>query len=417
MRSFGGCLFPPPSSRIMSPTVAEDRLPSLFIIPLVRLFVAILLFIALLYRQPELSVLAIVVLGLVSGLKVWSRYALSGLFVRGTVDRERAFPGETVVLGLEVENRRFLPAWVQAGVLLPSPLLGSDKDLLTGDSGLLSYQKAVFRWELEARKRGCHTVGPVRLRAADFLGFFPREKAEPLLLRILIYPRIVPVRPISLPRRELFGVPGRQSPVEDPIYILGTRDYQQRRPAKAIHWKASARHDRLQEKVYESSTQQKVLLVIEAGRYAEDRAEDEFERTLEASASLSRILDEQGFSVGLISNGKITGDERSWVRVSRDRGGMTAILEVMARLRMEASEGMGDLLGRWPWMSWGLSCVYFSYDFEGFPPEVESYFWERKIPVLLVLCGPETGPHGLPGMSGVKAILLEDLLAEEEARA
>ncbi len=416
MRSYRGCLFPRPSSKIMSPST-EDRLPSLFIVPLVRFFVIILLFIALLYRQPELSVLAIVVLGLVSGLKVWSRYALGGLFVRGTVDRERAFPGETLVLGLEVENRRFLPVWVQAGFRLSSSLLIPDTGPQTRDSGLLSYQKAGFRWELKAGKRGWYPVGPVRLRVSDFLGFFPREKIESLPLGVLIYPRIVPIRPVSLPRRELFGVPGRQSPVEDPIYILGTRDYQQRRPAKAIHWKASARHDRLQEKVYESSTQEKVLVVVEADRYAENRAEAEFERSLEAAVSLTRILDGQGFAVGLLSNGKTTGDERSWVRVRRDRGGMTAILEVTARLRMEASEGMGALLGRWPWMSWGLTCVYFSYDTEGFDPEVESFFRERRIPVLLVLCRAEKDPHGFHEMAGIRTVRLEDLMANEEARA
>ncbi len=76
--------------------------------------------------------------------------------------------------------------------------------------------------------------------------------------------------------RELFGVPGVKSPVKDPVYILGTRDYQPSGPSRHIHWKASARHLKLQEKVFEPSEQEKVLLALEVGSFQKSLANEAF---------------------------------------------------------------------------------------------------------------------------------------------
>ena len=130
------------------------------------------------------------------------------------------------------------------------------------ESSLWWRQKADFRWELKAQRRGVYPIGPPRITVADLLGFFPKER-EQAPLQIIVYPRIIPLVPFSVPRRDFFGVPGKKSPVKDPIYILGTRDYQHWQPAKYIHWKASARHSRLQEKVFDPSEQEKVLLVLD----------------------------------------------------------------------------------------------------------------------------------------------------------
>ena len=43
---------------------------------------------------------------------------------------------------------------------------------------------------------------------------------------VIVYPRLVPLTPVRLPRRELFGIPGAKSPIEDPVYVYGTRRYQ-----------------------------------------------------------------------------------------------------------------------------------------------------------------------------------------------
>jgi uncharacterized protein (DUF58 family) len=230
----------------------ESGVPSVFITFPVLIIVGFLLLAALLRGQRTLSLLALIVLGLAVGTKLWSRMSLAGVTCRTRVDRGRLFPGEALHLEGEVVNARFLPVWVQMRVNPDSPLEPvSEDELFTRESGLLWYEKVRFQWELIARQRGVYSSGAPGLRVSDLLGFFPREKRTAPGPQVIIYPRLVPLRPLSLRRCDFFGTPGGKSPVQDPVYILGTRDYQHWRPARFIHWKASARHSRLQEKVFE----------------------------------------------------------------------------------------------------------------------------------------------------------------------
>jgi len=67
----------------------EYRVSSIFIVPLIVFFVGVLLFIALLHGQRDLTVFAILILGVVAGARLWSRYGLSGIRCYSAVDRTR----------------------------------------------------------------------------------------------------------------------------------------------------------------------------------------------------------------------------------------------------------------------------------------------------------------------------------------
>lgn len=87
----------------------ERGVPTVFVIPLIQFFVGALLFVALLYRQGDLVILTLLVLGLVTGVRLWTRISLSGLRSRSTVDKQKLFPDETLSLRVHVENKKFLP--------------------------------------------------------------------------------------------------------------------------------------------------------------------------------------------------------------------------------------------------------------------------------------------------------------------
>jgi len=378
----------------------EGRLPSLFIIPLIQFFVGVLLFIALLQSQRDLTVLALLVLGVAIGARLWSRMSLSGIKCSSMVDKQKVFPGETLTLRVHAENRKFLPVWLRMKVPVASGLSSSlDDATFTNESGLLWYERAQFHWGLVARRRGVYRVGPPHVEVGDLFGFFPRKKKTEGDLHVIVYPRLVPVRSPSLPRRDFFGVPGAKSPVQDPIYVLGTRDYQHWRPARHIHWKASARHDRLQEKLFEPSEQEKVLLVVDVGRFADDNAEESFEQTLEVVASLAVHCHQKGYAVGLLTNGIVQGGPTMLPTVKNPEQ-LPSILEVLARLQMKPSGSLSGVLGRALELPWGMSCVHFSHTHDAATIATAKHFSHRRIPALFVVCRrgplPEEG-HALRG--------------------
>jgi uncharacterized protein (DUF58 family) len=328
---------------------------------------------------------------MVFGAKLWTRISLSGIKSHSMVDKQKVFPGEKLTLRISAENKKFLPVWLQVNVPLDGPLgLSSDETTLTKEGGLLWYQRAYFQWELTAKRRGVHQIGPPHILAGDLFAFFSKEKKAEGFHHIIVYPRLVSLKSFSLPRRDFFGVPGAKSPVHDPIYILGTRDYQLGQPAKYIHWKASARYHRLQEKVFESTEQEKVLLVVDVDQFARNRAEEEFEHTLEIVASLAVRLDRRGYAVGLVTNGVIVGEGQNIVPITRNAKQLPAILEVLARLHMEPKRDLIDTLRYGLELSWGVSCVHFSYEENERVVPLKEYFKHRKTPVMFFVCRPRS---------------------------
>jgi uncharacterized protein (DUF58 family) len=368
----------------------RDRgVPTIFVVPLMQCFVGLLLFIALLHGQRDLIVLSLLVLGLVFGSKLWTRISLSGIKSDSVVDKQKVFPGEKLSLRINAENKKFLPVWLQVHVPVTGPIYpSSGETTFTKEDSLLWYQTTHFEWEFTAERRGIHQIGPPHILAGDLFAFFSRERKEEAFHQIIVYPRIVPLKSFPLPRRDFFGVPGAKSPVQDPIYILGTRDYQHGQPAKYIHWKASARHHRLQEKVFEPTEQEKVLLVVDVGQFASLKAEQEFENTLEIVASLAVRMDKRGYALGLVTNGAVVGGGSVIVPIARNRQQLPAILEVLARLQMESKGDLIDTLRRGLEVHWGMSCLHFSYKEDGTVLAAEQYFRHRKTPVMFFVCQP-----------------------------
>ncbi len=375
----------------------SDRpVPSLFMVPLTLFFVGVLLFIALFYGHRDLTILTLLVLGLATGSKLWSRISLSGIRYQLMIDKQRVFPGERLTLKIGVENSKFLPVWFRVKLHVDnSLLLPSDEAPLIKEGSLLWYQRARFEWGLTAQRRGVHQIEPFQIETGDLFAFFSKGKKSETFHPVIVYPRLIPLKLFPLPRRDFFGVPGAQSPVQDPIYILGTRDYQQGQPAKTIHWKASARHSRLQGKIFEPSEQEKVLLVVEVDQFTKANAEKEFEHALEAVASMAVRLTEQGHAVGLTTNGLITGEGPGMVPVAKNQQQLPAILEILARLQMESREDLLKTMQHGLNLPWGLSCVLFLFQDDESTSSIRKYFEHRRIPVTFFVCQPRPPSRGL----------------------
>ena len=379
-RSSGRSLFLPPP-RDMTMTTADRTLSSMFLTPFVLAIVGLFLAMALLNGQRDLTVLSLILFCVAAGAELWSRWSLARIECSVSVDKCRMFPGENLFLKATVENRKVLPVWLQVRAPISGFVHGASAETaVAAESGLLWYQKAGFRWELAALRRGVHHIGPVGITAGDLFGFFPKEKEIAETIEVVVYPRLVPLKSLSLPRRDFFGIPGAENPVEDPVYILGTRDYQHGHPAKYIHWKATARHHKLQEKIFEPSAQEKMLLVVDVGQFARHGAEAAFERMLETVASVAVRLAERGCAVGLVTNGRMTGEGSSVVSVTRNPRQLTILLDALARVRMEPDRGLIDTFRLHLRVPWGVSCLYFALEKDETARMAKEYFAQRRVP-------------------------------------
>ena len=393
----------------------EQRLPSIFADSFIQFLVGLVLFIALLYRQEGLIYLLLLVMAMMYGAKIWCRLSLSGIECRLKADQQKVFPSEKITMGAEVENSKFLPVWLRFGVpvkgLCPSAL-ADEKPFggeLRGESGLLWKQKVTWEWELTALKRGCHELGPPYIGAGDLFGFYQRKKLfNPL--QVVVFPRLIAIKDFPSPLRDFLGTKSAKGPVEDPVYPVGTRDYRYGRPARHIHWKSSARHNRLQEKIFEPTAGRKILLAVDVAHFARLGFEENFERALEAVASVAVWLDQQGGAMGIVCNGTLAGGGPAVVPLSRSSRQLSAVLEVLGRLQLKPAGALQDVLQYGVNLSWGTGALYFCPEIDDTAARTRAIFRERKVPLAFVATGKRPG---ITDLGGSRVFHLQQLCGEE----
>jgi hypothetical protein len=119
----------------------EYEVSTLLTIPLSQFLVGVLLCIALLNGERALAMLTLLLLGLVSGTKRWSKMSLSGIVWNTTITTQKGFPGEILTFNIHAKNTTFLPVWLQIGVSIDDAFRPFTNDIPSG----LAPNRSVYR--------------------------------------------------------------------------------------------------------------------------------------------------------------------------------------------------------------------------------------------------------------------------------
>ncbi len=329
--------------------------------PLVFLF----LILAALSRSPALIVLAAG--GLVLGALVWltSQLALIALDATVELSADRLVAGEGIVATVRIANRKPMPLpWLDLRLFLPEGIApaalqpGTPRDWIDAGFSPRGHEKLTVRFPLVSTQRGAYAIGPLRLRASDWLGFFSVERTIPFAVPVVAYPAPLATRDRHLPSlRPLAETAVRRGLVPDPLRFRGVREHRAGDPRKEIHWKASARLRALQTKLYEPATSLDAMFLVNVASYDQYwiQADPEaVELVVSAAADLVRQAAKAGRQVGLVTNGidNLT-HERPRSAISRGPRALTRSLEILARLGPYAANSPEIVFlaerGRLPW--------------------------------------------------------------------
>lgn len=64
---------------------------------------------------------------------------------------------------------------------------------------------------------------------------------------------------------------------------------------------------------------------------------------------------------------------------------LSAILEILARLKMRTKERLAETMYRAPELPWNMSCVHFAHEQDGGTQATARYFSNRRIPMIFVV--------------------------------
>lgn len=278
--------------------------------------------------------------------KSWSEHVFDKLSFERRIPENRAFPGEKLHMTLRLVNDKLLPIpWIEMRDLVPEQLPAGDERLtpsgspgqlyLTRSTHLGWYERVTWPLELDAPARGYYRFGPARFRSGDIFGFFPAEREDEDYTSVIVYPTTYTMPELGLPAERPFGErKGRQRIFEDPGRIAGLRDYRPEDSLRRIDWKASARRQELQSRIYEPSSTLHMLLAVNVHTLAhswEGYVPETLERVLSVAGSVARYGFESGYAVGLVANGSYpTSDRPMRVPVGRSPDQLARILEALA---------------------------------------------------------------------------------------
>ncbi len=149
----------------------------------------------------------------------------------------------------------------------------------------------------------------------------------------------------------------RQWIFEDPCRAVGIRDYGTKDDLKRIHWKATARQQKLQVKVYEPTTTHQLVIFLNMTTLPKPwhgTIPELLERAISVAASIASYAVQKRFQVGVLANGCWPhSDQALKVLPGRSPDQLTRILEALAAVSAMPTVSIEGLLhqesARLPW--------------------------------------------------------------------
>lgn len=308
---------------------------------------AISIIFGVIFRVPLLIALPTMLMVVMGVANWWKNRALKNVVYLRKPYYTRAFPGEEVPLKIEIENRKFLPlSWLRVQDPWPKAVGPDDEELLAPthlpDMGMLTnvfslrwFERARRTYNLKFRKRGVYPLGPAKLQSGDLFGMYEDIQEIGPVEKLTVFPALTPFRDLDLPADDPFGDRrSRRRLFEDPNRPMGIREYTPEDEFRRIHWPATARTGDVKVKVYQPTSAQVMVVCLNVATFArhwEGTNPALMEHLVQSAATLVEHGVQDGYSVGLISNGCLSNSDQPFrIPPGRSPRQLAHLLEALA---------------------------------------------------------------------------------------
>jgi len=308
---------------------------------------------------------------------VWSRLSLHGLRLERTSRSQTSQVGrvfeETLVLRnrsrvpklwVEVRDDSDLPgAWASARALGLSRSIGDQE--FTGHrasavaAGLGGRQDRLWAARTICTRRGRFKLGPATLIGGDPFGLFPVERLASGTREVVVLPPTVPLPAFPIPAGRLHGGEAlRRRTYQVTPNAAGVRDYAPGDSLNRIHWRSTARRDRLISKEFELDPMADIWLMLDGQRkmhFGESGTEEPLagrqgskpvrlppeteEYMIAAAASIALYVLSRNRATGLLGY----GSARLVVQPERGEAQLFRILEALAGFGCDGDVDLTDV--------------------------------------------------------------------------
>ena len=294
---------------------------------------------------------------------VWTWTAINRIRIGRHTRALRAQVGRPLEERLSVRNTSAVPKlWLE--VRDHSDLPGHEASLVV--DSLAPGRERVWVVRSLCRERGRFRLGPLSLTSGDPFGLFQVTRQVPQTTHIVVYPMTFDLPDFTLP---LGPMPGGDALRRRTHYVTanaaGVRDYAPGDSFNRIHWKSTARRDRLIVKEFELDPLSDIWIFLDGDRDAQssletpkDKAPDDStplwvgqlhkvtlppnteEYAVSVAATLAQYFIRHDRTIGLLTYGR----GREIVQPDRGERQLTKMMETLAVFRAEGRVHLGDAL-------------------------------------------------------------------------
>jgi uncharacterized protein (DUF58 family) len=306
--------------------------------------------------------LAFVLLLVIGVAAIWTLLSLRGISIERYTRVFRQEVGQIFEERFEIQNHsRFGKLWLEINDLCSlKGKLGSK--VVSNISG--RQDRSYFARSLLV-ERGSFLLGPTRVTSGDPFGLFSKQMVIPGEKTLIVLPFLVRLDHFPGPPGRLPGGRAlRKKSLEVTPYAAGVREYVPGDPLSRIHWRTTARKDKLMVKEFEQDPHSDVWIMLDCQQgthlsLPDDRrvemedpfwgvpkkmelplAPDSFEYAVSTAASIASYYMTLGKSVGYASAGRYL----NVIPVERGERQLGKILETLAFVRPDGDLPMLGLI-------------------------------------------------------------------------
>ena len=306
----------------------------------------VILFVALVQNLYSFTMIISLILALAFMAKTMSLAILFNVKCRLTLKQKHFFPLDSAAVNIEIANSKFIPLfWARVVVFLPRGIaLGENKAIdghsstpeLEFDFSLNAWHAARFSPRVVCLRRGYYPLKKLTLSSGDLFGLYRQTTEFACDEALVVYPRLYPMKDLAIfSLYPTCGIAFKEQLFHDHTRTMGVRDYCTSDEFRHIHWKASARRERLQVKVFEPTTMGQMALFLPREEF---RDEEELEKAISVLAVIAHKAVEQGNSVGFFSNCSLTDSGKpAAVIPDSNKNNMNVLLESFAKIGSKAN--------------------------------------------------------------------------------
>ncbi|MGG3884585.1 DUF58 domain-containing protein [Brevibacillus panacihumi] len=291
----------------------------------------------------------------------WQARISRWLRVEWSADQSRVMPGTPVNVTIRLHNRSWLPlpaTWLR--ITLPDHVTvdGADESSVHNQRMIVHLRLDVPARRSAARvlvltphKRGTIWLTDVQTQTMPLFAGEANPVLLPLSFSLLVYPSPLPLPPIAFDETEPDGNSlSRQRRQEDPTFLRGVRPYSPGDRMKQIHWKATAKTNALQTRLFEHTARSNWRLVGHILPSYEPKLQKhndaENERTISYLAALSIYCRKRSLGYELFLTVKQRGREMYHVSAGSGKAHHLQIMTHLAQLHHFFTTPLASLLRR-----------------------------------------------------------------------